>query len=68
MKRHRGITIRRSTRKFEKFEGVFRVKGGKWVVRVKVEEGGYLTVGQYDSQEKAEEVYQQKQSETTTIK
>jgi len=67
MKRHRGITIRRSTRKFEKFEGVFRVKGGKWVVRVKVEKR-YLTVGQYDSQEKAEEVYQQKQSETTAIK
>ena len=45
-----------ATKKYEKFEGIFKTKFNKWVVRIK-QGNRYKTIGQYDTKEDAEKVY-----------
>jgi hypothetical protein len=45
-----------SRKQYERFEGVFKTKFGKYVVRIK-KGNAYKTIGQYDSEAKANEVF-----------
>lgn len=43
-------------KQYENFDGIFKTKFNKWVVRIK-QGGRYKTIGQYSTKEEAENVY-----------